>query len=53
MVSALSMLEEGQAIQNIALNVGYSSASAFIYSFRQEFGVTPQQYFWRKQTYTA
>lgn len=44
MISALSMLEEGQSIQEIALNVGYSSASAFIHSFRKEFGTTPQRY---------
>ena len=50
MVSALSMLEEGLPIQEIALNVGYSSASAFIYCFRMEFGVTPQQYFLRSKS---
>ncbi len=44
MVSALSMLEEGIPIQDIALSVGYSSASSFIYTFRQEFGSSPQRY---------
>jgi AraC-like DNA-binding protein len=44
LITALSMLEEGQATQDIALSVGYGSASAFIYCFRKEFGVTPQQY---------
>jgi AraC-like DNA-binding protein len=49
MVSALSMLEEGQAIQQIAHNVGYSSASAFIHCFRKEFGTTPQRYYLRSE----
>lgn len=44
MVSALSLLEEGKSVQQIALNVGYSSASAFIFAFRQEFGLPPQRY---------
>ena len=44
MISALSMLEEGQSIQEIAHHVGYSSASAFIFRFKSEFGTTPQKY---------
>lgn len=44
MASALSLLEEGRLVQDIALSVGYSSASAFIYAFRQEFGASPQRY---------
>lgn len=44
MVSALSMLEENIPIQQIALNVGYGSASAFTFAFRQEFGLSPQRY---------
>lgn len=48
MLSALSMLEEGLSIQAIALNVGYSSASAFIHAFRKEFGTTPQRYYLRE-----
>lgn len=40
-VRALSMLEEGKTVEDVALDLGYSSASAFIAMFRRLTGATP------------
>ena len=42
---ALRLLAAGQAVTNVALEVGYDSPSAFISAFRMTFGKTPGQYF--------
>jgi transcriptional regulator GlxA family with amidase domain len=40
-VKALAMLETGRSVEAIALDLGYSSASAFIAMFRRMTGTTP------------
>ncbi len=42
---ALRLLAAGDAVTNVALDVGYESTSAFISAFRMSFGQTPGQYF--------
>ena len=42
-VKALAMLETGQSVETIALDLGYSSASAFIAMFRRMTGTTPDK----------
>ncbi|CNH79274.1 AraC family transcriptional regulator [Yersinia frederiksenii] len=41
---AISLLEQGKTVQSVALDVGYSSASAFIAMFQQISGTTPERY---------
>lgn len=41
---AVSLLEQGKTVQNVALEVGYSSASAFIVMFQQIAGSTPERF---------
>ncbi|WON75690.1 helix-turn-helix transcriptional regulator [Serratia sp. UGAL515B_01] len=41
---ALSLLERGKTVQDVALDVGYSSASAFIVMFQQIAGTTPERF---------
>ena len=43
--NALRLLAAGEAVTNVALEVGYDSPSAFISAFRETFGETPGQYF--------
>ncbi|WP_211252175.1 AraC family transcriptional regulator [Marinobacterium jannaschii] len=43
-MAALSLLSEGQTVENIALDLGYSSASAFIVMFRKLMGMTPDEF---------
>lgn len=40
-VKAMALLEAGQSVETIALDLGYSSASAFITMFRRLVGTTP------------
>ncbi|MCP3061234.1 helix-turn-helix transcriptional regulator [Myxococcus sp. K38C18041901] len=42
-VKALAMLEEGCAVEVVALELGYSTASAFIAMFRRMTGTTPDK----------
>jgi transcriptional regulator GlxA family with amidase domain len=42
-VKALAMLETGHSVESIALDLGYSSASAFIAMFRRMTGTTPDK----------
>ncbi len=44
LVRALEMLAAGEAVGAVALDLGYSTASAFIAVFRQAFGCTPSAY---------
>lgn len=41
---AVSLLERGKTVQDVALEVGYSSASAFIVMFQQIAGATPERF---------
>ncbi|HCR3444756.1 AraC family transcriptional regulator [Morganella morganii] len=41
---AVALLQEGRSVQNVALDVGYSSSSAFIAMFSQLAGVTPERF---------
>lgn len=44
---AIEWLGAGRGVTDIALDLGYGSASAFIYMFRREMGVSPAQ--WQRQ----
>lgn len=41
---SLPLLEQGKTVQEVALEVGYSSSSAFIVMFQQISGTTPERY---------
>ncbi|MNJ80766.1 HTH-type transcriptional repressor of iron protein A [compost metagenome] len=41
LLSALPLLEQGEAVTEVALACGYDSTSAFIAAFRLHFGATP------------
>ncbi|TDR82886.1 AraC family transcriptional regulator [Paludibacterium purpuratum] len=43
-LTALSMLEKDLSVLHIALDLGYSTASAFIAMFQRRSGLTPEQY---------
>ena len=43
-VKAMPMLEAGQTVETIALDLGYGSASAFISMFKRLVGATPDEY---------
>jgi AraC-like DNA-binding protein len=43
-VKAMPLLEAGQTVETIALDLGYASASAFIGMFRRLTGVTPDEF---------
>lgn len=43
-MAALSMLAQGQTVETIAFDLGYSSASAFIVMFRKLMGMTPDEF---------
>lgn len=44
---AIEWLGAGRGVTDVALDLGYASASAFIYMFRREMGVSPAQ--WQRQ----
>lgn len=44
LMQAIELLNTDQSITGIALELGYSSASAFIYMFREQLGISPAQY---------
>ncbi len=44
LVRALSMLEDGIAVQTVALELGYSTSSAFIAMFHRLMGTTPDEF---------
>ncbi|WP_421595131.1 AraC family transcriptional regulator [Rahnella sp. PD4] len=41
---AVSLLEQGKTVQEVSLELGYSSSSAFIAMFQQVSGTTPQRF---------
>jgi AraC-like DNA-binding protein len=41
---AVELLQGDRDVTQVALSLGYASASAFIYAFRQEFGVSPRSF---------
>ena len=43
-VKAMALLEAGQTVETIALDLGYGSASAFITMFKRLAGATPDEY---------
>ncbi len=43
-IHAVAGLEKGKSVHEVALDVGYSSASAFIAMFQQISGVTPDRF---------
>ena len=45
LLGALTPLEQGQRVTDVALLCGYDSTSAFIAAFRQQFGSTPGEFF--------
>lgn len=45
LMEAVSRLSTGQSVTAVALDVGYSSPSAFTAMFRRAFGVPPREYF--------
>jgi AraC-like DNA-binding protein/quercetin dioxygenase-like cupin family protein len=49
LLHALRLLASGEPVTNVALAVGYESASAFIAMFKRELGVTPSRYYTDKQ----
>ena len=44
LIQAIDRLGQGTPVTQVAFDLGYSSASAFIYMFRQKMGVTPGEY---------
>lgn len=42
---AQNLIREGMAMEKIAANVGFGDYSAFYRAFRQEFGMSPRQYY--------
>ncbi len=45
LLSALPLLEQGQPVTDVSMDLGFESLSAFISAFRKFFGVTPAKYF--------
>jgi AraC-like DNA-binding protein len=45
LLRALRLLAAGEAVTNVALDLGYASPSAFIAMFRRAFGTTPSRYY--------
>lgn len=43
-MKAMSMLNEGKTVENIALDLGYASSSAFIHMFKRWMHMTPDQF---------
>jgi transcriptional regulator GlxA family with amidase domain len=43
-VKAMALLEAGQTVESIALDLGYGSASAFITMFKRLVGATPDEF---------
>jgi AraC-like DNA-binding protein len=45
LLRSLEMLKNGRSVTAIALDLGYSSTSAYIYAFRTLFGRSPKQFY--------
>ncbi|EJW12956.1 Transcriptional regulator, AraC family [Rhodovulum sp. PH10] len=52
LVVALRDLASGEAVQNVAAELGYDSVNAFITMFKKAVGSTPAQYFVRRNAPT-
>lgn len=52
-LQAISLLEQGKQVQDIALELGYSSSSALIVMFQQQAGTTPERYRARRRHVAA
>lgn len=50
LVVALRELASGEAVQNVAAELGYESVNAFITMFKKALGTTPAQYFSHRAT---
>ncbi len=48
LLNAIRRLADGDKVTDVALEVGYSTASAFISAFKKELGTTPLMYFGRR-----
>jgi AraC-like DNA-binding protein len=44
LIAAKSLIAQGQAMEAVAEQVGFSDYSTFYRAFRQEFGISPRQY---------
>lgn len=44
LLKSLGMLKAGHSVNRIALDLGYSSSSAYIYAFRKLFGCSPMRF---------
>lgn len=44
LLHSLPMLEESNSVEHIAFSLGYESTSAFVYAFRNQFGITPGKF---------
>ena len=49
MIHALRLLASGESVTSVALDVGYSSTSAFIAMFKRELGTTPRR-IWKEKS---
>ena len=45
LLHSLTLLEQGRSVTQVALDVGYSSPSAFAHAFQQYFACSPREYF--------
>lgn len=45
LMRALELLAQERSVTDVALALGYESASAFIHAFRKSLGTTPARYF--------
>jgi AraC-like DNA-binding protein len=45
LIRGIDRLNQGEPVTKVAFDLGYNSASAFIYMFRQKLGVPPGDYF--------
>ena len=43
-LAAIEALESSRSVQEVAFDLGYSTASAFIAMFQRQAGSTPEQY---------
>ena len=44
LISAKNLIAKGMAMEQVAVQVGFSDYSAFYRAFRQEYGISPRQY---------
>jgi AraC-like DNA-binding protein len=41
---AIELISKNRSVSDVALELGYESVSAFVYSFRNEYGLPPMQF---------